>query len=243
MQDNHHPYIGGSPMFSFQRSAIFLLFVCFFSVVASAQTRSGKFGIGVEADGTDLLGLSPSANANMSYDAGISAFYSITEGVGLRSTMGMGYLGWKTLASPQYPTPANVTTTLMYDNLYVSADFLPNGSLNPFLMAGLGIVILDPRNAHGTRAAESAAASFDYHYIVGGGCDYFINEFWSVTVKGEYVMTNSSWYDGGTEPYSLSGGKNSDFVRIGLEIRYYFFDQSFITKMLNAVKDRFKKKP
>jgi len=81
--------------------------------------------------------------------------------------------------------------------------------------------------------------------IISSGADAIIlsTNFWSVTVKGEYVMTNSSWYDGGTEPYSLSGGKNSDFLRVGLEVRYYFFDQSFIAKMLNAVKDRFKKKP
>ena len=80
-------------MFSFQRSVILLLFICFFSMIASAQTRSGKFGIGLGADGTELLGIS--TNASMSYDGGLSAFYSITEGVGLRSSLGIGQLDWK----------------------------------------------------------------------------------------------------------------------------------------------------
>jgi hypothetical protein len=223
-------------MFSFQRSVIFLLFVCFFCIIASAQTRSGKFGIGVAADGTELLGLSPSSNANISYGAGLSAFYSITEGVGLRSTLGLGQLGWKSPVTSQ-----SVTTSLMYENFYVSADLMPNRTFNPFVMAGAGIVLFDPTALDGTRAPDKKnISSVDIHYIVGGGCDYFLNEFWSVTVKGEYVMTNSSWYDGG--PTGLSQGKSANFIRAGLEVRYYFFDQSFITKMLEAIKDRFKKK-
>ncbi|MFZ1977911.1 MAG: outer membrane beta-barrel protein [Bacteroidota bacterium] len=217
-------------MFSFQRLVIFLLFVCLFSMLTSAQTRSGKFGIGLGADGTELLGISP--NAIMSYDAGLNAFYSITEGVGLRSSMGMGQLGWKSPVTKQ-----NLSTNMMYDNLYVSADFMPNSSLNPFVMAGVGIVMYDPTDSIGHRIQDKTKySSIDLHYILGGGCDYFINEFWSVTVKGEYVMTNA-WHYYGAGP----SGKDNNFLRVGLEVRYYFFDQSFITKMLEAVKNRFKK--
>ena len=128
----------------------------------------------------------------------------------------------------------------MYDNFYVSADLMPNSSFNPFLMAGAGIAIFEPTDSTVQHNITNAhISSIDIHYIVGGGCDYFINEFWSVTAKGEYVMTHSSWYDGG--PTDISKGKSANFVRVGLEVRYYFFDQSFITKMLEAVKNRFKK--
>ncbi len=135
-------------------------------------------------------------------DAGLSAFYSITEGVGLRSTLGMGQLGWKSPVTLQ-----NVTTNLMYDNFYVSADFMPNSSFNPFRYGGCRNSDCSTRQRlteHRTPDKKNIS-NIDIHYIVGGGCDYFLNEFWSVTVKGEYVMTNSSWYDGG--PTGLSQGK------------------------------------
>jgi hypothetical protein len=211
-------------MVSFKRSVIFLLFVCLFSMSLSAQTRSGKFGIGLGAGGTYLLG--DATNPNLGYSGSLSAFYSIIPGLGVRANAGIEQLGWKS-------TNKNITTDCLYDNLVLSADFLPNHAINPFLYGGGGIVFFDPKDKDGNRAANQS--SFDMQYIVGGGVDYFLSEFWSVTAKGEYVMTNSKYY-------GYFSNSNGSFIRASLEVRYYFFDQTFITKMLEAIKDRYKKK-
>ena len=204
-------------------SVIFLLFVLCFSAISPAQTRSGKFGIGLGADGTSFMGDASSAST-LGYGGSLSLFYSLTPGLGLRSNAGVEQLG--------YNNSRSVTSDLIYGDLCLSADFLPNGSVNPFVYIGGGLAMADSGGVIG-----AGGVGLDTHLMGGIGMDCFLNEFWSITIKGEYVLTGSPRY---TLP-AISGNSNS-FARVGLELRYYFFDQSFITKMLEALKDRYKKK-
>lgn len=123
---------------------------------------------------------------------------------------------------------------MMSLNFYLSIDLMPNSSFNIFLLGGGGGVFYDPKNENGSRAAY--ISSFDMNYIGGLGADIFLSEFWSVTLMGEYVLTNSQYYNGPRN----SG--NDSFARGSIQIRYYFFDQSFISKLFEAEHERSKRK-
>jgi hypothetical protein len=82
----------------------------------------------------------------------------------------------------------------------------------------------------------SNTSNSDIQYIGGLGFDYFPSEFWSITMMGEYVLTGSKYYNG---PVSSD---NDSFLRGSIQIRYYFFDESFIVKLLEAQRDRSKNK-
>jgi hypothetical protein len=125
-------------------------------------------------------------------------------------------------------------------NLYLSADLMPNNVWNPFVFAGPGIVFYDPKDDAGGRAYSNSIpiSSFDINYGGGVGVDYFLNEFWSLTLMGEYVLTNSAYYAGS----AAGNNTNSDsFMRVSLQVRYYFFDQPFIVKLLEAQRERLKR--
>jgi hypothetical protein len=70
----------------------------------------------------------------------------------------------------------------------------------------------------------------------GVGFEYFPNEIWSITLLPEYVMTGSRYFNG---PVNTG---NDSYLRVSLQVRYYFFDQSFITKLLETLRARMKHK-
>ena len=72
-------------------------------------------------------------------------------------------------------------------------------------------------------------------FLVGGGFDFFFSEFFSVTLNGEMVMSNTDRFDG------IAGGssKTDSYLRGGIEFRYYFFDKAFMSRMLEALKARY----
>jgi hypothetical protein len=37
-------------------------------------------------------------------------------------------------------------------------------------------------------------------------------------------------------------GQNESFMRVSLEFRYYFFDQDYVTKLIQALQERYKKR-
>ena len=124
-------------------------------------------------------------------------------------------------------------------NLYLGSDLIPNGTFNIFPFIGGGLAVFDPRENQGAPAITSAgipAKSFDIHMIGGMSLDYFVNEFWSVSLMGEYVLTGSPYYAGSTVPNT----SNDSYMRVSLQVRYYFFDSSFITKLLEAQRERMK---
>lgn len=214
-------------MRSLQRITIILLALALFATLTLAQTRSGKLGLGVAGNIDYFLG-DGNSKAKLGGDGGASLFYSPTQYLGLRANFGLGKLRWQPIGLSKI-----VTTDYMYGAGYVSLDMAPTQSFNPFLFAGGAMVFYDPRKSDGTRRTGN---TFDIHYGGGAGFDYFLNEFWSITVKGEYVLTGSKYYNGDD-----TNGADS-FLRAGIELRYYFFDQNFVTRMLEAVKERYKKK-
>jgi hypothetical protein len=184
----------------------------------------GKLGVGVEGSGQYILGAG-NVNTSPAVGYGLNMNYSMTEGLGIRSKFIYNQLSWKTTGG------TSITTDLMSLNLYFSGDLMPNSAFNIFVLGGGGIAMYEPRAPDGSRTTLS---SFDVHYIGGLGADYFLSEFWSITVMGEYVMTNARWYNGPASP------DNDSFLRGSIQIRYYFFDQSFIVKLLQAQRERSK---
>jgi hypothetical protein len=198
--------------------------------VASGQMRSGKLGIGLRGDGY-LFQSDYSLDKKkieVSPGGGIDVSYSFTENVGLRIAVGIGQLKFKDALSNGY------TTTLGYGNLFLSGDFMPNSSINPFIFAGGGGIYYDPRRDFDGAALGKAGVKPSFSG--GGGIDIFFNEFVSITLAGEYVLGNTDDLDG------LEQGIADDtYQRATISLRYYFFDQDFITKMLKALEERYRK--
>ncbi len=219
---------------SFNSSILFLLMI---TIVAPGfgQTRVGKFGIGVDGSMQYLLGAG-ATNPSAGFGGGFSFSGSLAEGLSVRSKFAMNQLKWKGA------TDAVQTTDLMTLSLYLSGDLMPNSSFNIFPFFGGGMVFYDPRNDLGATAYNAdgtAVSSFDLNWGGGLGLEYFPNEFWSITLMGEYVMTGSSYYAGSSGLFNPS---IDSYARLSLQFRYYFFDQGFITKLLQAQRDRLKRK-
>jgi hypothetical protein len=206
-------------------NGLIALFLVFLVVVPGfGQTRVGKLGVGVEGSGQYSLG-GGNVNASPAMGFGLNMNYSLLEGLGIRSKFIYNQLSWK-------PTGGGTATTdLMSLNMYFSGDLMPNSSFNIFVLGGGGIAMYEPRTPDGSRAN---ASTFDIHYIGGLGADIFLSEFFSVTLMGEYVMTNTKWYNGPVN------SDNDSFLRGSIQLRYYFFDESFIVKLLQAQHDRSK---
>jgi hypothetical protein len=192
------------------------------------QTRVGKLGVGVDGSLQTVLGAG-SVSSSAGFGGGMNVSVSLLEGLSLRTKFAVNQLAWNT------KTNKAITTDFISLNGYLSADFLPNGEFNPFIFAGGGFSFYDPKDSSGVRPARSVS-SFDMQICAGVGFDYFPNEFWSITVLPEYVMTNSQYYNG---PYNTG---NDSYFRVSLQFRYYFFDQSFITRLLDTQRARIKRR-
>ena len=213
------------PSFSFYIS-ILLIFMLVAPVIG--QTRVGKLGVGVDGSMQYILGAG-SVKASSGFGGGVNMSLSLMEGLSLRSKFAINQLSWKN------DLDKSITTDFMSLNGYLSGDLMPNSSFNVFPFVGVGVVFYDPKEeASGGRPAY--VSSFGMHYGGGVGLDYFPNEFWSITLLPEYVMTNSRFYNG---PVNTG---NDSYFRTSFQIRYYFFDQSFITKLLETLRTRLKHK-
>jgi hypothetical protein len=195
-----------------------------------SQTRFGKLGFGVEGSMQYSLGAG-TVTSSAGLGGGVNMSYSIIGGLSVRSKFVVNQLKWTNALSQ--------TTTTDFVSLsgYLSGDLFPNSSVNIFLLGGGGLVFYDPKDVNGTRHPTS---SFDINYIGGLGADFFPNEFWSISVVGEYVMTNSPYYNGNTGATVNTG--NDSYIRGSLQFRYYFFDQLFVTQLLEAQRDRMRRK-
>jgi hypothetical protein len=215
------------PSFSFYIS-ILLIFMLVAPVIG--QTRVGKLGVGVDGSMQYILGAG-SVKASSGFGGGVNMSLSLMEGLSLRSKFAVNQLSWETSTIPK----KSITTDMMSLNGYLSIDLMPNSSFNVFPFGGGGLVFFDPQDeANGGR--RSGVSSFDVQYSGGLGFEFFPNEFWSITLLPEYVMTNSRYYNGP----AITG--NDSYFRASLQIRYYFFDESFITKLLEAHSARLKHK-
>jgi hypothetical protein len=192
------------------------------------QTRVGKLGIGVDGSMQYVLGAG-SVKASPGLGGGVNMSLSLMEGLSLRSKFAINQLSWEN------DLKKSITTDFMSFNGYLSGDLMPNSSFNVFPFVGGGLVFFDPKEEI-TGGRASAVSSFDIQYGGGLGFDYFPNEFWSITLLPEYVMTNSRYYNG------PANSDNDSYFRVSLQFRYYFFDQSFITNLLEAHRARLKHK-
>ena len=219
---------------TFRYAALLCLSLSIFSLQAWGQMRSGKLGIG--ASGSLYLFNSNVSDGLMKAGGGINLSYSATEYLGIRALLGVGQLGWKT------PDKHTNTTTLTSGNLYLSYDMIPNGTFNPFLFAGGGVSYFDPKSDKGTYLGTNIV-NFSKVALSGSGgvgFDYFFSEFFSATLSGEFVMSNTDKLDAQSVTKNL--GKNESFTRENLEFRYYFFDQDYVTKLIQALQERYKKR-
>jgi len=216
-----------------------ILAVCLlFSAVSMGQMRSNKFGVG--ASGSYFLLQSDFSTASTSIGGGIDLSYSVTEYFSIRSSMGLGMLEAKTLKAGAVTLASKMQTTLIFGNLYLTADLSPNGEFNPFIFVGGSGIFIDPRvTVSGVSGQILAPSSFRKRLkgtIVGGvGFDFFVSEFLSFTVAGEIGLPYSDVIDG-----YAGGSKKDSYQRISLGIKYYFFDQDFITRLLKALEERYK---
>ena len=214
------------PSFSFLFS-ILLIFMLVAPVVG--QTRVGKLGIGVDGSMQYVLGAG-SVNASPGFGSGINMSLSLMEGLSFRSKFAINQLSWKIGSK-------TITTDFMSINGYLSGDLMPNSSFNIFPFVGGGVVFYDPKDeTTGVRPTNVTYSSFDVQFGGGVGFEYFPNEFWSITLLPEYVMTGSRYFNG---PVNTG---NDSYLRVSLQVRYYFFDQSFITKLLETLRARMKHK-
>jgi len=204
------------------RFALLLVVAALTASAGLGQLRSGKFGVGVGGSGyiftTDETGL----EAVPKFGAGLGISWSIMEHVGLRANFSSGQIGWK-------QSNVEYVTSLFSGSFYVSGDLLPHGKLNPFVYAGVVGLYYDPR---GPTLLTPGQDKFDIAMSGGAGVDFFLSEFMSITASGEIVLTNTDNLEG----LKVANSTNDYYIRAGLEFRYYFFDQDFITKLLEAVK-------
>jgi hypothetical protein len=117
----------------------------------------------------------------------------------------------------------------------LSGDLMPNSNFNVFPFVGGGFTFYDPKDQTTGYRPSRNVSSFDLEFSGGIGMDYFPTEFWSISLLPEYVITNSQYYNG---PINAN---NDTYLRVNLQFRYYFFDQSFITKLLETQRARSKR--
>lgn len=215
---------------------IILILILVIAIQGFSQTRSGKLGIGVGGSMQYMLGAG-TTNPSSAIGGGVNFSYSMMESFGLRGNFCYSPISWKsgTLTS-------NLQTDMASLNLYTGIDMMPNSKFNIFPFIGGGLAVFDPRDDNGGASPSSGGkqvSSFDLHFIGGLSIDFFLNEFWSVSLMGEYVMTGSPYYAGSVEG-ATNISKNDSYMQAGLQIRYYFFDSAFISKLLNAQRERSK---
>lgn len=212
------------------------LIVCLMAVVSLAahgQMRQGKLGVGIAASAYQYSGdytfVTPRAGG------GLSVTYNPFPYIGIRSLVGFGQFGYRVTpgSNTLAPLGGESYTQLMSANVYLSGNLMPSGRLNPFVNVGVGYSYFDARTNSGQNLVPLGQSKNDISLFFGGGIDYFLSEFVSISGTGEYCLANTDLLDG----RKVSG--NDAYFRGAIEIRYYFFDQAFLTRMLEALKARY----
>lgn len=189
-----------------------------------SQMRMGKLGVGIS--GTGYVLNSDFKSAELSGGGGVNVTYSMAENVSLRSLFGLGVIRGKNSANVEHETQ------LSHWNISVNYDFIPHQQFNPFIFAGTGLLFFDPRTSSGDALTGSGASRFDINFLGGAGFDYFFNEFWALTVSGEAVLGFTDQLDG------IKSGSNDLYGRISIGIRYHFFDEEFVRRMVDTFEKR-----
>lgn len=227
-------------MKNLKRCSTLVLVIGLLVGTADAQLRYGKLGIGPVGSFVLPLTLDFSEKSG-SIGGGLSAIYSPWEYVGLKAIVGIGQIKYNvpvgTFNGVAYTAKTPANTMMVHLNGYVTANFMPNSSFNPFLGVGAAYAYVDARTDKGA-ALQSATPPnrYDFTILGHGGFDIFLDEFFSVTVSADYGLMQIDVLEGYTK-----GGNNDAYARVGLEIKYYFFDQDFLTRLLEALKKRYER--
>ena len=187
---------------------------------ANSQMRTGKLGLGL--GGTTYFLQSDYKTSDLSAGGAVNLTYSVAENIGLRSSLGFGYFQGKDALGTSLETSAS------HWNLTASYDFMPHDQFSPFLSAGAGLLFFDPRTKTGNALTGGGSARFDINFLGGAGFDYFFDEFWALTVSAEGALGFTDQLDG------IKGGGNDGYVRFTVGIRYHFFDEDFVRRMIDA---------
>jgi len=216
-----------------------LVIVGLFVPAADAQLRYGKLGIG--AAGSLVLPMTLDfTESTGGLGGGLSVVYSPWENIALKALVGIGQVSYSipansTVNGVLYTTKTLSTTNMAMVNGYVTANFMPNSTFNPFIGIGAGYVYVDARTDKGAGIQSvSPPNRYDFTLLGTGGFDIFFDEFFSVTASVDYGMMQIDALEGYTK-----GGNKDAYLRAGVELRYYFFDQGFLTRLLEALKKRY----
>ena len=204
------------------------------TVGLEAQMRSNKLGLGVASSMYTYSGDYLTKASGLG--GGLSVSYSPWQSIGFRALAGVGQFGYTVSAGSNPAGSGEALTTFMTLNLYVAGNLMPNSSFNPFVTAGAGYIYFDPRLKTGVALTGADIPTNDFNYFVGGGFDYFLSEFVSVSLGAEMCISNTDQFDGSKPKSSAS---NDSYLRAGLEVRYYFFDKAFLARMLETLKARY----
>lgn len=196
------------------------------SSTALAQVREGKFGVGLS--GAYYL-FKSETKQKASFGGAVDMSYHLIDNLSLRSTFGVGLL------QSEGDNPPTVSTTLVFANLGIAADLMPNSAVNPFIFIGANAITFTPRYGTGVPIPIPDQKWYGIGAVGGVGVDIFASEFFSVTLGGEAYLPITDYLDG-----EELGDSKDNYSRIYLGVKYYFFDQSFITKMLKALESRYR---
>lgn len=197
------------------------------TTVAGAQVREGKFGVGLS--GSYFLYQSDYSSQKGSFGGGVDMSYHVLDNLSIRGGFGLGLL--QTENPNELPT---ISTTLVYANLGLAADLMPNSSVNPFIFVGANMINFTPREGTGVPIQVPLEKWYGFGAVGGVGVDIFANEFLSITVAGEAYLPITDYLDG------LKDGSMDMYQRFYVGVKYYFFDQQFITKMLKSLEGRYR---
>lgn len=192
--------------------------------VAESQVRQGKFGFGISGSGNILQSDWKTNDVGLGASADLT--YSLVENWGLRSSLGFDTFTGKNSAG------LKVLSTAIHANLAVSYDFMPHEAFNPFVFGGGGLMFYYPRIDKGLALLSGNDRPWDVSVIGGVGFDYFLDEFWSITVSAEAGLMGSDNIEG------YAGGFNDTFGRVSIGVRYYLFDKDFVKRMIEAFEKR-----
>ena len=197
------------------------------TATAEAQVRGGKFGVGL--NGSYYLFQSDYSKQSPSFGGGVDMSYHFLDNLSVRGAFGLGLL------QAEDANPPTLSTTLIYANLGLAADLMPNSTVNPFIFVGANIINFTPRYGTGVPLPVPNQKWYGVGAVGGVGIDIFPSEFFSITLGGEAYLPITDYLDGRSE-----GSTKDMYQRVYLGVKYYFFDQSFITKMLKALESRYR---
>jgi hypothetical protein len=208
----------------YSKSTIFtIVLLVILASSADAQVGRGKFGFGLSLVGNTLQ--SDWKTNDIGFGGAADLSYGLGDNWGLVSKVGVNSFTGKNGANQ------SVLSTVLYGNIGVSLDFLPNKPLDPFLFARVGLAFYTPRIDNGPALTSGVYQMWDMAFGAGVGVDYFVDESWSLIVTAEAGMLTNDVIDG-----YKAGGSNDMLGQVSVGVRYYLFDRATVQRIVDSVR-------